>query len=395
MFTDGECRLVRMSKGTGRMSALVAVTAGRWRARSGLARACRVSAFLGPVMTVTLVAYTAPKVLPLVTGAIPQFVCWVLTAVIALAGAVASERVLSRFLPIATLLDLDIGFPSASPTRLRIASLASLRPRNADPADLLPGSAGHDLDAAAESVLIRYATRVRPALQPRSHLERVRLLTMLLAARLGLRVEDRDRLQWALLLREIGSFDPDERTADHQLTAWLGPWAALLHGPFIEVTQKADVQEIVTAAHAAAVADAYAVVSASHPYRRGIGAGHAGARLKSLGDHHLLPEAVDALLTVPENRLRKAVGIAAGASPLVERLAPAPQPILAATAILLVLAFAAKPAVVGPAVDAETAAEAVRPDGGSSSVERQEPAEASGRGAAPVPSEPPSERPES
>jgi hypothetical protein len=373
------------------MSALVAVVAGRWRARPGLARACRVAAFLGPVVAVTLVASIAIKVLPLVAGAIPQLLCWVLTAMIGLTGAVLSERLLSRLLPIATLLDLDIGFPSASPTRLRIASLASLHPRDADPADLLPGAAQHDLDAAAESVLIRYATRVRPALQPRSHLERVRLLTMLVAARLGLNVEDRDRLQWALLLREIGSFDPDERTADHQLTAWLGPWAALLHGPFIAVTQKAQAPQIVMAAHAAAVADVYAVVSASHPYRRGIGAGHPGARLKAIVEHHLLPEAVDALLTVPAKRLRKAVGITAGASPLVERLAPAPQPILAATAILVVLAVAAEAPGPTPTIAAETAAEAAQHDAGSASTERQERGESAVGGESVTPSEEPSD----
>ena len=70
-------------------------------------------------------------------------------------------------------------------------------------------------------------------------LERVRLLTMLVAARLGLSVEDRDRLQWSLLLREVGSFGSGEHGADQQLAAWRGPWAVLLRGPLAAVAPRA------------------------------------------------------------------------------------------------------------------------------------------------------------
>ena len=325
------------------MSAYAGVTAERWRARPGLARACRVVAFAGPVVAGTVLAFLATRWLPSVSGLVPMIGRWVFIAVVAVICAVLAERLLSRLLPIAALLDLDIGFPAGAPTRLRIASLASLRSRDAALADRLPGSADHDLDAAAEYTLVGYATRVRPGLQPRPHLERVRMLAMLVAVRLGLSVDECDRLQWALLLRELGSVRPDERSPDHPLVAWLGPWSALLHGPFVTVARDAPSARLATAAHAAAVSDAYAVVTASHPYRRGVGSGHAGHRLKTLADPGLLPEAADALLTLPEARLRKAIGFTAGVSPLVERFAPAPQPVMAATSIVVVLALAASP----------------------------------------------------
>src|ERR671919_2739703 len=163
------------------MAALVGVTAGRWRARPGLARACRVAAFVGPVVAATGVAYLAAQMLPVMEGARGLLTRWAMIAIIALAGAMLAERSLSWLTPMAALLELDIGFPSASPTRMRIASVASLRARDANLVDRSPGTAEHGLDGAAESVLISYAARISQGLQPRTHLERVRLLTMLLA----------------------------------------------------------------------------------------------------------------------------------------------------------------------------------------------------------------------
>ncbi|HSK96202.1 MAG TPA: hypothetical protein VK891_06250, partial [Euzebyales bacterium] len=345
------------------MSAYAGVTAERWRARPGLARACRVTAFAGPVVVVTILAFLATRWLPAASGGLPMFARWTVIAIAALVCAVLAERLLSRLLPIAALLDLDIGFPAAAPTRLRIASLAALRQRDADLRDRLPGSADHDLDAAAEYALVGYATRVRPGLQPRPHLERVRMLSTLVAARLGLGVDDGDRLQWAVLLREVGSHRPEVREADHPMAVWLGPWAALLREPFLTVAQQASSRTLGLAAHAAAVSDAYAVVSASHPYRRGVGSGHAGGRLKALADPRLLPEAADALLTLPQARLRRAVGFTAGASPLLERFAPAPQPLLAATSIIAVLVLAASP-LMGPDPAGESDAELAGADAG-------------------------------
>jgi hypothetical protein len=349
-----------------------------------------VAAFAGPVVVVTLLAFLATRWLPATSGVGPTVGRWTLIAFIALLCAVVAERLLSRLLPIAALLDLDIGFPSGAPTRLRIASLASLGSRDAPLADRLPASSDHDLDAAAEYALVGYATRVRPGLQPRPHLERVRVLSMLVAARLGLSVEQCDRLQWALLLRGLGSLRPDERSPDHPLVAWLGPWGELLHGPFITVAQQASSAPIATAAHAAAVSDAYAVVTASHPYRRGVGSGHAGRRLKTLSDPHLLPEAADALLTLPEARLRKAIGFTAGVSPLVERFAPAPQPLMVATSIVVVLALAAGPIMRSDSsVDDRGSQLTGLDDEGATAPEFQAPVapEAAARAAGPAPDE--------
>lgn len=326
------------------MAASAGVTMQRWTARPQWARACRIVAFAGPVAAVTVLAYGVAAWLPTAPGS-TDVARWIAIAVVAVVAAILAERLLSVLLPVAALLELDLGFPDGAPSRLRIAARAALHRPSALHTGRSP--AGGGLDTAVEAVLVHYATTARPVLASRPHLEQVRALAVLVAARLGLSVDATDRMHWALLLRELGSLRSDERAADHPLVVWLGAWAALLHGPFVVVAGRATSPALESAANAAAVADAYAVVTAAHPYRRGSESGHAGGRLKVLGDSRLQPEVIDALLTLPPARLRSAIGFSPGVFPSFERFAPAPQPLMAATAIVVVLVLAATSAMRG------------------------------------------------
>ena len=322
--------------------------AGRWHARPLLARMCRAGALLGPVVVVAVVAYLGARFLPTGRSAPAAAGWWTAVTVVAVLGAIATEHLLRRLLTLATVLDLDIGFPSAVPSRRRVASQALNHRRDAQPGDLLPG-VRDDLDTAAEHVMISYAARARAGLQPRSHLDRVRALAALVAARLGLGEPDRDRLQWALLLRELGTTWENGKGPAYPVTDWLGPWTELLHGPFIDTASYAQSDALTAAAHVTAVADAYVVVSAAHPYQRSVGSGHAGGALRSLAQHRLQREAVDALLTLPESRLRRAIGFTVGVSPLLARFAPSPQPTFALASVVVVALLAAGVGVPGAA----------------------------------------------
>jgi hypothetical protein len=346
------------------------VIADRWRRRPGLARAYRVYAMVGPLLALFGVAYFAAELLPPAGGPVTAVLRWALIAGVALAGALVAERTLRRLLPVAALLDLDLGFPGAVPTRSRIVSLASLRGGDVELADLLPGMADRDLDAAAEHVIISYAATARSGLRPRSHAGRVRAVATLVAERLDLDRDDLDRFQWALLLRELGTGADDLPHPHQPMVAWLGPWSALLRGPFIDVATTSATSAVSTAAHAAAVADAYVVVTAAHPYERSLDGG-SRLPLEALAAERLSPAAVEALLRLSVPVRRRAAGFTSGVPSRLVRYSPTPQPVFALASLLAVLAFVAGgvgtapttlPAQVAAAEDTATDAAAAGQD---------------------------------
>jgi hypothetical protein len=241
---------------------------------------------------------------------------------------------------VAALLDLDLGFPAHMPTRSRLASLASLRGGDLELVDLLPRVANRTLAAAAEHAIISYAATMRSGLRPRTHISRVRAVATLVAARMDLGRDDLDRLQWALLLRELGTPADDRSHPYDPLVVWLGPWAALLRGPFIDVATTTSAPSVAIGAHAAAVADAYVVVTAAHPYERAL---EGGSRLplEALAAERLSPDAVEALLGLSVSARRGAAGFTSGVPSRLVRYSPTPQPALALASLLLVVVLVA------------------------------------------------------
>lgn len=338
-------------------------TAERWRRRPVLARAYRGYVLAGPLLMLVGVTFLASQVVSETFNPLATLARWALIAGMALGSALVADNVLSRLLPIAALLDLDLGFPGATPTRSRIASLASLRGGDAELMDLLPGAAEHDLDASAEHVIISYAATVRAGVRPRSHLARVRAVAMRITDGLSLADADRDRLQWALLLREIGTIGGEHGHPHAPMVRWLGPWAALLHGPFLAAADSAEPLAVRTGAHAAAVADAYVVVTAAHPYHRALSGG-SWLPLEAMGPEPFMPRVVDALVALSVHERRRAAGFASGVSSALARYSPSPQPALALASVLAVVAFVI--GGVGPAPSTSmptqvTAAEAAPP----------------------------------
>lgn len=339
------------------MSVISGANAGRWRRRPVLARAYRLYVLAGPLLTLLGVVFFGNELLPSSDSAVVTALRWAVIASFALIGAVLAERTLSRLLPVAALLDLDLGFPGAVPTRSRIASLTSLRGGDAELMDLLPGLARRDLDAAAEHLLIRYASATGTGLRPRSHIDRVRALATALSRRLDVPADDIDRLGWALLMRDAGSLSTHEQHPHQPLLRWLGPFAALVHGPYVETATSCASQAVRTAAHATAVADAYVVLTAAHPYqRRG-----QSLPLDALTGTQLLPEAVYALHGLSEQERRRAIGLTAGVSPLLARYTPRPQPGLTLASIIAVLVLVVGIGI-GPTPEASLPAQAVAAD---------------------------------
>lgn len=315
------------------MSVNVEANAGRWQRRPGLARAYRVYVLAGPLVTLLGVVFFASELFPTSDSVVVTSLRWTVIASLAMVSAVLAERTLSRLLPVAALLDLDLGFPGAVPTRSRIASLASLRGGDAELMDLLPGIAERDLDAAAEHLMIRYASVTRTGLRPRSHIDRVRALATALSQRMDIPAADVDRLRWALLMRDVGSLSDDAQHPHQPLLEWLGPFAALVHGPYADAAGSHASLSVRRAAHATAVADAYVVLTAAHPYRRPA----QPLPLDALTGAHLDPAALGALHSLSEQERRRTMGLTVGLSPLAARYTPRPQPVLTIASILAVL----------------------------------------------------------
>lgn len=352
------------------MSAFPEVSIPRWRDRPLLARLTRAAAVGIPLAAGVGSIVVVASIAPTVFSATGQVLRVALGCALAVAVVVAVERMTRRVLPLAALLDLAIRFPSNAPARSRIAWRAI---RHAGPTtpDGAPGRDGtfatvRDLDAAAADVLVAYASAAT-TMHPRSHGARVSALAALVATRLDLPVLDRDRLQWALLIREsglnVGSGGPA-----HPLAAWLGPHAALLSGTFTGVAADAHVDAVRSTAQVVAVADAYAVISASHPYRRALSPAEVGGRLQELAGQWLQPEAVDALLTIPHARRRRALSATLGKWPPMAQGTGMRRPAFALAAVALVvvvLAVGDGASQISPAVgpDAPTIEPAVAAPG--------------------------------
>jgi putative nucleotidyltransferase with HDIG domain len=110
-----------------------------------------------------------------------------------------------RLLPLAALLNVSLAFPDAAPSRREVARQ---RPRAAD----LEREAtrayvlGETEDPAdrAETVLILARALSAHDERARAHTERVRLLAQMLGEKMQLIRDDRDRLNWAAVLHDIG-----------------------------------------------------------------------------------------------------------------------------------------------------------------------------------------------
>ena len=117
----------------------------------------------------------------------------------------AVERVARRLLPLAALLRLTLAFPDRAPSRIKVAvrsrNLRSLRSW----AEEAAGGGGDQEDARRATDVLTLATALSTHdRRTRGHSEKVRSLTMLVAAEMGIEGEQAERLQWAALLHDIG-----------------------------------------------------------------------------------------------------------------------------------------------------------------------------------------------
>lgn len=311
---------------------------GVWTGRPGLARCVRVGVAVVPVLASVTATALATKLVSRPAGVGLLIAWWVSLLLLGFGALRLVDRFARRMLPLSTLLRLTLVFPDQAPSRLGVA-MRSTSPKQLE-ALIERAHSDATLDEpahAAEEILTLLAALNAHDRRTRGHSDRVRAYTKLLADQLPLNDEQRNRLQWAAMLHDIGKItvspailnkdgkpDADEWLAikGHPAAAtrflaplsdWLGEWihAADQHHERWDGTGYPlglAGEQISRAGRIVAVADAFEVMTAVRSYKRPMPAEAARQELARCAGTHFDPAIVRAFMNVSLGDLRSVMG---------------------------------------------------------------------------------------
>ena len=315
----------------------MATTQSRWARRPVLTVVVRVLVVMIPITVGVVAGAVVSRILPQASG-FGELLWWAAVLGAATAAMLAGEALARRLLPLSILLRLTMAFPDRAPSRLRVALKATNVRRmqervNSDAhAELAPAERAVDLVALA-AALSAHDRRTR------GHSHRVQALTALVADQMNLESDERERLEWASFLHDIGKLEvpsavlnkpgkPDEAEwamirrhpeEGAHLVGPLRPWLGDAMGAIGEHHEKFDGtgyprglagEDISRAGRIVAVTDAFETITANRSYKRALAPQKARAELTRCAGTHFDPQVVRAFLGVSLGRLRWVIGIA-------------------------------------------------------------------------------------
>jgi hypothetical protein len=352
----------------------------RWAARPIQAGLIRVFVFLAPIGGSVLFLHFAGRLVPVPTSSFWLFISWWIvmsgSATMVLFGL---DRIVRRLLPLAALYKLSLVFPDAAPSRFRTA----LRSNTAESLEERVARAKALKDRAtpveaAETLLSLVAELDAHDRLTRGHADRVRAYAQLIAKEMRLGSRERDLLNWAALLHDIGKLNvPSEiltkagRPTDEEwsilrrhpefgmalvtpLRTWLGEWSAAVtqhherwDGNGYPTGLAGD--RIALAARIVAVADVFDVITSARSYKTASASVAARNEIANCAGTQFDPRVVRAFLNVSLGRLRVVMGPLSwlAHAPLLGRLPLSPA-IGTAAASLATVTAAVTTGVFGP-----------------------------------------------
>lgn len=358
-----------------------APSADSWATRPVLSLSIRAAVLLAPA-TLAIVVSVAVSHVVSAPSSLGMRLLWLLgLGALSTALLVVADRQLRRLLPLAALLRLSLVFPDKAPSRFGAAMrMGSTRRLEERLTQARKAEAGESVNEAAVRLVELATALTTHDRRTRGHSERVRAYAALLGEELHLSAADRNALQWAALLHDIGKLfvpaeilnkrgapTPEEwdiirahpahaRELLAPVAEWLGPFAAAAwehHERWDGTGYPAGIAgaEISLAGRIVAVADAYEVITAARSYKKPLPAAEARAELTRCAGAHFDPTVVRALLTVSTGRLRKVMGPVTWIAqlPFLGWSAPAALPLTTA-AIARTVLIAATVTAVAPAL---------------------------------------------
>ncbi|MEA3056320.1 MAG: hypothetical protein QOD30_1752, partial [Actinomycetota bacterium] len=313
-------------------------SAGRWQGHLWAARLLQGFIVVAPIASGVGASYLLARLLPAPESNVVRWSEVVAVAFIGVMTMRLAAFVTNRLLPLSTLLGLTLVFPDSTPSRVRVAmrvtSESKLR-------ELAEQTRVHGLPTepslAAERVLELVAALSYHDHITRGHAERVRAFCGLIAGEMGFDARERDHLQWAGLLHDIGKLGiptkilnkPGRLTDDEfevikthptageqmlePLRGWLGDVvdAAGQHherwdGRGYPRGMAGD--SIAMSARIVAVADVFDVITSTRSYKEPSTAADARAEIARCAGSQFDERVVRAFLGVPLARLRRTMG---------------------------------------------------------------------------------------
>lgn len=310
----------------------------QWGAKPGLARALKIGVTVVPILAAVVASLVVGRVVGRPDGLILNIAWWVGSAVVATITMILVDKVARKALPLAGLYQLTIAFPDQAPSRFSVALKAgNVRRFEKQIAEARANGLPTGLNQAAVAAVELVTALSEHDRSTRGHSERVRAYAEMIGDELGLTDDMRDRLRWGALLHDIGKLTvppailnkpgrPDEHewmvlqghpAAGEKL---LGPLAPFLGDAIHASGQHHERwdgygyprglagQDIAWAARIVAVADAFAVMTATRSYKKPMSAEAAREELSRCAGMQFDPNVVRAFLNVSLGKLRLAMG---------------------------------------------------------------------------------------